>query len=86
MLAMNQVPYRPAISDLLVRASASTSFRSRLLAGTQDLTSMGLCPEELEVLNGIQATTLGDYAGQVRERLLSSGLGDQHNFFKVELF
>jgi hypothetical protein len=79
-------PYRFSISNLLILASANVSFRKRLLSGRQDLSDFGLCPEDAQVLDGIQATTLGDFASQVRSRLQASNLDDQGDIKKTDYF
>ncbi len=65
------VPNRPAISDVLIRASANVAFRARLLTNPKDaLAEMNLPPEDVEILTDVQAPTLKEYARQVKMRLL----------------
>lgn len=65
------VPNRPAISNLLIKASANAAFRARLLSTPLDaLAEMNLPPEDVEILAGVQAPTLPEYARQVKIRLL----------------
>lgn len=66
------VPNRPAISNVLIKASANVAFRSRLLDNPKDaLTGMNLPPEDVEILATVQAPTLKEYARQVKTRLMS---------------
>jgi hypothetical protein len=70
------VPNRPAISNVLLKASANVAFRTKLLTDPQDaLTEMNLPPEDAEVLADVQAPTLKEYARQVKMRLMVSRLG-----------
>lgn len=70
---MKPIPYRPAISDVLIKASANSAFCTRLLNDTNDvLVEMKLPPEDVELLANIQATTLKEYARQVRMRLTAN--------------
>lgn len=72
MLRTKSVPNRPAISDLLIKASANVVFRAKLLTRPQDvLTEMNLPPEDFQILAGVQAPTLPEYARQVKLRLMS---------------
>jgi hypothetical protein len=65
------VPNRPAISDVLIKASANVAFRARLLKNPQGtLAEMELSPEDVEVLIGVQASTLKEYARQIKMRLM----------------
>ena len=67
---MNTIPYRPAISDILVKASANGIFRAQLLTSPNDvLAGLNLPPEDMHILAGIQAPTLKEYAHQVKTRL-----------------
>jgi hypothetical protein len=67
---MNTIPYRPAISDILIKASANDIFRAKLLSSPNDaLTGLNLPPEDMTILAGIQAPTLKEYAHQVKTRL-----------------
>jgi hypothetical protein len=68
---MKSVPNRPAISNVLIKAGANVAFRARLLEDPQDaLAEMNLSPEDTEVLVGVQAPTLKEYARQVKMRLM----------------
>lgn len=68
---MKSVPNRPAISNVLIKASANGAFRARLLTNPKDtLAEMNLPPEDVEVLSGVQAPTLKEYARQVKMRLM----------------
>lgn len=70
-MTMKSLPNRPAISNVLVKASANVAFRARLLANPQDaLAEMNLPPEDVEILAKVQAPTLPEYARQVKMRLL----------------
>ncbi|NIW43704.1 MAG: hypothetical protein GWN30_02665 [Gammaproteobacteria bacterium] len=72
---MKPIPYRPAISNVLIKASANSAFCARLLNDTNDvLVEMKLPPEDAELLANIQATTLKEYASQVRMRLMANQL------------
>ena len=69
---MKSVPNRPAISDVLVKASANVAFRTRLLTNPRDaLAGMNLPAEDVEVLSNVQAPTLKEYARQVRMKLMA---------------
>ncbi len=71
MMTMKAVPHRPAISNILVKASANASFRSRLLSDPNDvLGEMNLPPEDIKILTGIRASNLREYARQVKTRLV----------------
>ena len=68
---MKSVPNRPAISDVLIKASANEAFRARLLSSPQQaLIGMNVPPEDAEILADVQAPTLREYARQVKTRLL----------------
>jgi hypothetical protein len=68
---MRLVPNRPAISDVLIKASANVAFRVRLLTDPADaLAGMNLPREDAEILTDVQATTLKEYARQVKMRLM----------------
>ncbi len=70
-MTLKSVPNRPAISDILIKASANTAFRTRLLANPEVvLTEMDLPPEDAEILTSVRARTLKEYAFQVKMRLL----------------
>ncbi len=69
--AMRLVPNRPAISDVLIKASANVAFRVRLLADPKDaLAGMNLPREDAEILADVQASTLKEYARQVKLKLM----------------
>jgi hypothetical protein len=64
---IKSVPYRPGISNVLVKASANVAFRAKLLNNpTAALAEMNLQPEDAEILTKIQASTLKDYARQLK--------------------
>jgi hypothetical protein len=68
---MKPVPNRPAISNVLVKASANMTFRTRLLTDPEGaLTDMELPPEDAEILANVRAHTLKEYARQIKLRLL----------------
>jgi hypothetical protein len=68
---MRLVPNRPAISDVLIKASANVAFRGRLLADPAGaLAGMNLPREDAEILADVQATTLKEYAHQVKLKLM----------------
>ena len=72
---MELVPYRPAISNVLIKASANEAFRTKLLSKPNDvLVEMNLPPEDIEVLADIQATTLKEYVYQVKLKLMRNQL------------
>ena len=67
---MKPVPNRPAISDVLIKASANIVFRAKLLTSPKDaLAELNLPPEDIELLADVRARTLPDYARQVKVRL-----------------
>lgn len=69
---MNLIPNRPAISNVLIKASANVAFRAKLLTNPQDVVAeLNLPPEDAEILAGVQALTLPEYARQVKVRLLA---------------
>jgi hypothetical protein len=68
---MRLVPNRPAISDVLIKASANVAFRVRLLTDPVGaLAGMNLPREDAEILADVQATTLKEYAHQVKLKLM----------------
>ncbi len=68
---MRLVPNRPAISDVLIKASANVAFRVRLLTDPEAaLAGMNLPREDAEILADVQATTLKEYARQVKMKLM----------------
>ena len=70
---MKAIPYRPAVSNVLIKASANSAFCARLLSNAHDvLAEMKLPPEDVELLTNIQAASLQDYARQLRTRLLAN--------------
>lgn len=72
MMMRSAVPNRPAISDVLIKASANVTFRTKLLTSPQEaVAEMNLPPEDIAVLTGVQAPTLSEYARQVKTRLMS---------------
>ncbi len=65
------VPNRPAISNVLIKASANVAFRGRLLANPQAaLAEMNVPPEDAAILSGVHTPTLQEYARQVQMRLM----------------
>jgi hypothetical protein len=71
MTARTNIPNRPAISDILIKASANGAFRARLLNSPHDaLTEFEVSPEDAAILTGVHASNLKDYARQVKLRLL----------------
>ena len=65
------VPNRPAISNVLIKASANITFRSMLLSSPHEaVAEMNLPPEDIEILSNVQAPTLPDFARQVKMKLL----------------
>ncbi|MCB0208320.1 MAG: hypothetical protein KDJ52_03260 [Anaerolineae bacterium] len=68
---MSTIQNRPAISDILIRASANIVFRSKLLSNPAEaLLGLNLSPEDAEILTAVQAPTLEEYARQIKNRLL----------------
>ena len=68
---IRSVPNRPAISNVLIKASANVAFRSRLLASPPEaLAEMNLSPEDVQILADVQAPTLQEFARQVKVRLM----------------
>lgn len=71
-MTMQFIPNRPAISNVLIKASANVTFRAMLLTSPQDaLADMDLSPDDVEILTDVQATSLPEYARQVKTRLMS---------------
>jgi hypothetical protein len=71
MTARTSVPDRPAISDILIKASANGTFRARLLNSPHDaLTEFEVPPEDVAILTGVRASNLKDFAQQIKLRLL----------------
>ncbi len=69
---MKPVPNRPAISDVLVRASANVAFRARLLTSPKEaVAELDLPAEDAEILASVKAPTLPEYARQVKVRLIA---------------
>jgi len=70
---MKSVPYRPAISNVLIKASANSVFRAMLLDNSYGvLIGMNLPPEDIRILANIEAPTLKEYASQVKMRLMAN--------------
>ena len=68
---MKPIPNRPAISNVLIKASANATFRSLLLnASNEVLAEMNLPPEDVKILTAVQAPSLKEYARQIKMRLL----------------
>lgn len=77
MTTQTVVPNRPAISDILIKASANGVFRARLLHSPHEaLVGFEIPPEDADILTAVQASSLKDYARQVKLRLL-------HNYSPV---
>jgi hypothetical protein len=71
IMTIKSVPNRPAISNVLIKASANMAFQARLLTSPKDaLAEMNLPPEDVEILVRVQAPTLSEYARQVKMHLL----------------
>jgi len=69
---MKAIPNRPAISDVLIKASANSTFRNKLLTQPQTvLVELNLPPEDAAILADVQANNLKDYAQQVKLKLLA---------------
>jgi hypothetical protein len=65
------IPHRPAISNVLLKASANAAFRTRLLTDPhQALADMNVPPEDIEVLAGVTTPSLKEFAQQVKLRLM----------------
>ena len=72
---MQIVPNRPAISNVLIKASANGAFRAMLLASPiEALADMGLSADDVEILADVRASNLPDFARQVKMRLLAGSL------------
>ena len=70
-MTMQVVPNRPAISNVLVKASANGAFRAMLLASPTDaLVDMDLSPDDVKILADVRAANLPDFARQVKLRLM----------------
>ncbi len=70
MIMRTAVPNRPAISDVLLKASANNAFCRKLLVSPREaLAGMDLSARDAEVLTGVQAPDLRAYAQQVKTRL-----------------
>jgi hypothetical protein len=75
MVMMQVIPNRPAISNILIKASANGAFRAMLLASPMEaLADMGLSADDVEVLADVRASTLPDFARQVKVRLMACSL------------
>jgi hypothetical protein len=71
-MTMQVVPNRPAISNVLIKASANGAFRAMLLASPTDaLADMGLSPDDVEILANVRASSLPDFAREVKMRLMA---------------
>jgi phospholipase C len=71
-MTMQVVPNRPAISNVLIKASANGAFRAMLLASPTDaLADMGLSPDDVEILADVRASSLPDFAREVKMRLMA---------------
>jgi len=70
------VPNRPAISNVLLKASANVVFRGRLLTNpVEALADMNVPPEDVKILAGVTTPTLQEFAHQVKMRLMVDCLG-----------
>lgn len=71
-IMMNSIPNRPAITNVLIKASANIVFRTKLLTNPQAaLAEMNLSPEDIEVLADVEAQNLPEYARQVKIKLMA---------------
>ena len=71
VMTMKSIPNRPAISNVLIKASANDAFRAKLLANSNEvLAEMDLPPEDVKILSGVQAASLKEYARRLKMRLL----------------
>jgi hypothetical protein len=71
MTMKTTVPNRPAISDVLLKASANGAFRARLLdSPRQALAGLNVPPEDAEILE-VPAPSLKEYAHAVKMRLMN---------------
>jgi hypothetical protein len=72
-MMMKSIPNRPAISNVLIKASANIAFRAKLLASPEAaLAELNVPPEDAEILADVQALTLPEYARQVKLRLMAN--------------
>ena len=82
-MGIESVPNRPAISNVLIKASANVAFRNRLLTNPGEaLAEMNLPPEDMEILSDVRAGTLKEYARQVKTRLAAIYLETQKPIIK----
>lgn len=66
------IPDRPAISNVLIKASANAAFRTKLLTSPEAaLAGWNLPPEDAEILVNVRALTLPEYARQIKLRLMA---------------
>ena len=66
-----KVPNRPAISNVLIKASANVAFRTKLLTRPEEaLADMDVPFEDAEILKSVQAPTLKEYANLLKKKLL----------------
>ena len=73
MMLTKSVPYRPAISDVLIKASANSVFRRMLLSSPHNaLAEMNLPPEDIQILVSVKASTLKEYALQLKTQLIAN--------------
>jgi hypothetical protein len=71
MTMKTTVPNRPAISDVLLKASANGAFRARLLDSPREaLAGLNVPPEDAEILE-VHAPSLKEYAHAVKMRLMN---------------
>ena len=72
---MSFIPHCPAISNVLIKASANVAFRAKLLSNQEAvLDEMNLSPDEAALLADIDAPNLKEYAQQVKFRLVTHQL------------
>ena len=71
-MTMQVVPNRPAISNILIKASANGAFRAMLLASPGEaLAGMDVPPDDVKVLADVRASSLPEFARQVKMRLMA---------------
>ncbi len=69
--ARKSMPDHPAITNVLIKASANVAFRTKLLTSPEEaLAEMNLPCEDVEILKSVQAPTLKEYVHEVKQRLL----------------
>ena len=69
---LQSIPNRPAISNILIKASANVAFRTILLTSPADaLADMDLSPDDVEILAQVRASNLPEFARQLKTRLMA---------------